>query len=243
MKAKALVLGCGAVAVAAALFSHGAAAQSAVTGNVALVSDYVYRGFSQTNEKVALQAGVDWTGADGWYVGLWGSNVSWLSDAAPGSSNSVELDLYGGKRWSMGDLAFDVGLLQYYYPGSYSAAWKAASGLKTPHTTEVYGAMGYGPATFKISYALTDLFGAPNSDGSQYYDLTVAPEVMPGVKLLAHVGRQVVRGTGNADYTDWKVGVSASYGGFDWGLYYVDTNVSGSKLADSRVVFSVVKTF
>ncbi|MCX7946461.1 MAG: TorF family putative porin [Hydrogenophilus sp.] len=218
-------------------------ANSPLTANVTLASEYIYRGISQTNEKPALQAGLDWAGSDGWYVGLWGSNISWLADLAPGSSSSVEIDLYGGKKWTIGSTTLDLGLLQYYYPGSYSADWKALSGLKTPHTTEVYAALTYGPATFKLSYALTPLFGTPESRGSTYWDLTLAPELTAGITAVAHVGRQIVAGSGNADYTDWKLGFTTKVGAFDMGLYYVDTDIKGSKIADPRLLLTLGKSF
>ncbi len=202
---------------------------SSVSGNITLASEYFYRGLTQTDHKPALQAGVDWDGGNGWYLGLWGSNISWLSDAAPGSSSSVEIDVYGGKKFSAGDVELDVGVLQYLYPGKYSAAWKAASGLESPHTTEVYLGGSYGIASAKVSVSLSDLFGAPDSKGSQYYEFALEPKLSDTVTLVAHVGRQVVRGAGNGDYTDWKLGVSTEIGGFEVGLFYVDTNVSSGR--------------
>ena len=76
-------------------------------GSAGVVNDYLFRGMSQTNRKPAVQAGVEFDHAGGWYLGGWGSNVSWLSDASTSAvpvSNSVELDLYGGYRDSFGEL-------------------------------------------------------------------------------------------------------------------------------------------
>ena len=88
----ALFCGCMAVATSA---------HAGTTGSVALTSDYVFRGVSQTDGKPALQGGIEFASEGGFYAGAWGSNVSWLSDlsttAAPISS-SLELDVYGGYR-------------------------------------------------------------------------------------------------------------------------------------------------
>src|SRR5450759_3397136 len=94
------------------------------TGNVGLVSQYVFRGLSQTNGDPALQGGADYSHASGFYAGTWLSNISWFTDqnantksapvslASPGSvvgytpnqSNaaSLEWDFYGGFKNSFG---------------------------------------------------------------------------------------------------------------------------------------------
>src|SRR5512141_1314423 len=93
------------------------------TGNVGLYSQYVFRGISQTNEKPAVQGGFDLGHKSGFYVGTWASNISWLSDAVPSVSASMEWDMYGGYKGSLpADFGYDLGALYYYYPGNYTAA-------------------------------------------------------------------------------------------------------------------------
>lgn len=219
----------------AASLSASAESPHSVTANVGLVSDYAYRGWSQTDEKPALQGGVDYAHQSGLYAGVWGSNVSWLSDSDPRVSNSLELDLYGGYKGKIGSVGYDVGLLQYYYPGSYPRHFNS------PNTLEGYAAASWEFLTFKYSYSFTDLFGAKNSDGSQYFDLSANYEVIDGLKLNAHVGRQKIEN--GTSYNDWKVGVTKSLGGFDLGLHYVDTDVDQADLADGRVIASVAHAF
>ena len=141
------------------------------TANVGLVSDYAYRGWIQTDERPALQGGFDYAHDSGLYAGVWGSNVSWLSDANTDVSNSLELDLYGGYKGTLGAIGYDVGLLQYYYPGSYPKPYNS------PNTLEGYVGLSWEFLSFKYSYAFTDLFGYEKSDGSQYYDLGAAIDI------------------------------------------------------------------
>lgn len=211
------------------------AEDSPFTANIGLVSDYAYRGFSQTDERPALQGGFDYAHESGLYAGVWGSNVSWLSDGNSDVSNSLELDLYGGYKGTVGAIGYDVGLLQYYYPGSYPKPYNS------PNTLEGYLGLSWEFLSFKYSYAFTDLFGYDNSDGSQYYDLGAAVDIGYGVTLAAHVGYNDIKG--QDDYTDWKLGLSKEYGGFNFGLHYVDTDVNNSDLADERVILSVSKSF
>ncbi|AYH45875.1 TorF family putative porin [Azoarcus sp. DN11] len=241
-----------ALAVTAALPLIGSgtavAADSPITANVALVSDYAYRGISQTKEKPALQGGFDYAHSSGLYVGAWGSNVSWLRDLERGkdvnSGNSLELDLYGGYKGTVGDIGYDVGLLQYVYPGDFDTKWRSTVGQKQPNTLEAYVGLSWEFLSFKYSNSLTNLFGTPDSKNSQYFDLSAAYEVIPGTTLNAHVGRQMIAGP-TPSYTDWKLGVSQAVAGVTVGLYYVDTNLKNKDAlnADARYIVSVSKTF
>src|SRR5690606_12238501 len=115
--------------------ADASASQSDFTfsANVSLASQYRYRGLMQSNNKPAIQGGFDLKHASGFYVGNWNSSISWLSDADPDVSSSVEMDFYAGyKRQIWEDLSVDVGVLRYYYPGSYP------SGFTKPDTTEGY---------------------------------------------------------------------------------------------------------
>jgi uncharacterized protein (TIGR02001 family) len=209
------------------------ASASKWVGSAGVVSDYLFRGISQTNRKPAVQAGVEFDHASGWYVGGWGSNASWLSDASTSAapvSSSVELDLYGGYRGSFGgDWSYDVGLYRYQYPGSYPA------GFTLPNTTEAYAALAWKSVSLKYSYASTNLFGYADSERSGYVDLSWNQEFAPGWLLNAHVGRQRVENVAGASYSDWKLGVTRNFGsGWSAALGYYDTNANASVYTNAR---------
>ena len=86
-------------------------ASAEVSGSVTVVSDYLFRGVTQTNENPALQGGVTWNHDSGFYAGAWGSSISWLSDADPDVSSQVELDGFIGYAADFGDsgIGYDVG--------------------------------------------------------------------------------------------------------------------------------------
>jgi uncharacterized protein (TIGR02001 family) len=213
------------------------AEDSPFSANVSLVSDYAFRGISQNDERPAIQGGFDYAHASGAYVGVWASNVSWLSDSDPDISNSIESNLYVGYAGEAGAIGYDVGLLQYYYPGSYP------KGFNSPDTLEGYIALSWQFVSFKYSHSFTDLFGFDNSKNSQYYDLSASYALMEGLTLDAHYGYQRIKGAGNDNYKDWKLGLTKTYGGFDFGLHYIDTDIKRDDLADERVVLSVSKSF
>jgi uncharacterized protein (TIGR02001 family) len=240
------VVGVPSFVVATPAMAEEAAAASPITANVTLASEYVYRGISQTREKPAIQGGFDYAHSSGFYVGTWGSNISWLSDVDPNSSSSVEIDVYGGYKGKINDdLSYDVGYLRYQYPGSYSA------GFTSPNTDELYVAGSYKMFTLKYSHSVSNLFGYTDSKGSGYLDASANFELMSGLTLGLHAGHQKIKNASNFSYTDYKVSLTKDFGG---GLSvagaFMDTNanndlytVKGTKIADSRFVLSVSKAF
>ncbi|MDX5362570.1 MAG: TorF family putative porin [Pseudazoarcus pumilus] len=211
-----------------------------ISANISIVSDYAFRGISQTDQRPAIQGGFDWEHDSGFYAGFWASNVSWLNDLDLGTNNSLETNLYAGYATSFGPIGVDVGLLQYYYPGDYGTAYKAA-GNDDPHTLEGYIGLSWEFLTFTYSHSFTNLFGYEDSKNSKYYNLAASYEIMDGLTLDASYGYSNI--TGQDNYKDWKLGVTKSYGGVDFGLHYTDTDISNSRIADGRFILSVGKSF
>jgi uncharacterized protein (TIGR02001 family) len=203
-----------ALAAVAAAAIVPAVSQAQVAYNVGAVSDYRYRGISQTRLKPALQGGVDYT-AGAFYVGAWASTIKWIKDGGGGAN--VELDLYGGYKGEITKgLTYDAGLLAYIYPGHDLAV--------SPQTTEIYGALTYGPATLKYSHSVSNLFGFDDSKGSGYIDLAATFEITDGWMITPHIGRQTVKNFGAASYTDASVTVTKDFSGLVVSLAAVDTN-------------------
>lgn len=233
--------------------------------NVGLFSQYIFRGLTQTGEELALQGGVDYSHSSGFYAGAWASNISWLEDANAYHNSSLELDLYGGYRNTIGktEIGYDVGLLQYIYPGD------ELPGIKKAETTEIYGALSYKWLQTKLSYVLSDgAWGFDNADGTYYAELNAnIPIGESGFTANLHAGRQEFDGrfpnggtcaTGKThydscySYTDWKIGLTKSFSnGVNIGGFYTDTNAkktnwtdaSGQDLGDSQFTVFVQKTF
>ena len=131
-----------ATVIAAATLPGAAYAQLAF--NAGAVTDYRYRGISQTRLKPAIQGGVDYA-AGPFYIGVWASSIKWIKDA--GGDAPAEIDVYAGYKGELvkDSLSYDVGVLTYQYPGHKLAV--------SPVTTEIYGALTFGPATVKYSHS------------------------------------------------------------------------------------------
>jgi uncharacterized protein (TIGR02001 family) len=201
-----------------------AAPENTLAYNVGVVTDYRYRGISQSRLKPAAQGGIDFSHTSGAYVGAWASTIQWVKDA--GGSSDLELDIYGGYKGTAGPVSYDVGVLSYVYP---------SNGLATSaNTTEIYGAGTIGPATLKYSHALTNTFGFANSKNSGYLDLSATFDAGNGFSIVPHIGHQRIAGTGNSiyAYTDYSLTVIKDFGN---GLA-VSAAVVGSDVADGLYV-------
>lgn len=220
----------------------------ALTANVGLYSQYVFRGIAQSGEKPAVQGGMDLTHTSGFYAGFWGSNVSWLEDYQGYSTGSLELDLYGGYRNTIGDtgLSYDVGALRYQYPGSRPA------GIANANTTELYGSLGWKWFTLKYSQSVgAETFGFANSRNTSYIDLSAAlPVADTGLTLGAHYGKQHYKGdvggvsNDQFSYEDWKVSATYDLGKLSAvtanttvGIAYTDTNAKRAVYTDTNNKF------
>lgn len=255
-----------------AAFAASASAQTAApasphtfTGNLAVATDYRFRGISQTFREPAVQGGFDYAHSSGFYIGNWNSNVSgnqYLNGAG------LEMDLYAGYKFEpVKDFTADIGLLYYYYPG----AKIGATGEKY-NNGEIYVGGAYKWLSAKYSYGLTDFFGLNNntagvyaftalpanggSKGSGYLDLAANFEIADKTILTLHAGRQTVKGYGALNYSDYKVGIARDFGFATIGLAVIGTNADGNywkvsntsgtstkELGTTTAVLSLSKTF
>jgi uncharacterized protein (TIGR02001 family) len=228
-------------------FAQVSAADWSVTGNASLVSDYRFRGISQTNKGPAFQGGFDLAHSSGFYVGNWNSNV----DSGFLAGANLEMDFYGGFRGTFDAFSYDVGGLYYYYYDSDPSL----------HTGELYVAGGWGPVSLKYSYAVTDFFGWEDSSGSWYLDAKVSFPINEQLTLIGRVGYQSLEGDARVveinstsvrdSITDWQIGATYNWSGWVFGASYIGTDrdlagsaAGGSKnVSNDTFVVSVSKSF
>lgn len=177
-----------------------------VSGNVAIVSDYRFRGVSFSNGEVAIQGGVDVAHSSGFYVGTWASSI----EDTP-TFGEVELDLYAGWSGDVGEgVSIDVGLLYYAYPAKDEPPLAGKSDYFEPYAS-ISGDLGPVTATAGIAYAW-DQGALGNQDNLYLYtDLEAGIPDTP-ISVSAHLG-----------YTDGVLSPNFDQfgnqsSGFDWGL-------------------------
>lgn len=265
-------------ALAAASFlglaGHAAAQEATkpitVSGSFALVSDYRYRGVSQSDKEMAVQGGLTATFENGIYVGTWGSNLAgWGTFGGP----NVELDLFAGYKTEIAEgLAVDAGVTAYTYPGGASKTtffepYAKLSGAAGPASW--LAGVAYAPK----QEALGNYSNTPQSRGQKddnFYiwgDVSAAPISDLPVTFKAHLGYSdgnpglgpngtSVAPTGK--YMDWMIGADYALGPVVVGVAYTDTDITksesryllpnfakttGGSIAGSTVVFSLTASF
>lgn len=221
-----------------------------LSANVSLVSDYYFRGLTQTWHHPAIQGGFDFTHSSGVYLGTWASNVS----AEQFAGGQMEWDFYGGYNHKFGDdFTLGGGGIYYWYPGANADRGNPPGADQSYNTFEIYVNGGWKWITGKISYALTDYFGAntktgweDDTKGTMYFDLsaTYPLPVWEGLSLVAHVGYTLFsadyppgnNGTTDPKYWDWKLGATKTWdGGWNVGLFYVQATSFGRTIPRWRL--------
>lgn len=229
---------------------------SKISGALTIVSDYTFRGISQTMEEPAIQGGFDYEFENHLYLAYWASNVSGESY----DQGSSEMDFVLGKRFELEDeVELDLGATFFYYSGAKTQGASSES----YDTLEAYFGISWRSWNVYYRRSLNDWFGvnennpfnlsaSPNggSDGSTYLSLGYT---FPGPKNLSfslHMGKTTVANYEDASYSDIVLKATWSLQEFDFGLAYVDSNADedlyssdGKDLGDSRIVASIVRSF
>jgi len=239
ISAVCVLMSCAASAQSAPSADAGAAPPPfTLTGNLGAVSDYRFRGISQSYRRPAVQAGFDVTHASGFYAGNWNSSVSGNSY---NNGAGVEADLYAGYRFEpVKDLNADIGVLTYVYPG---AKLNVSPGVPSGHrydSTEFYAGLTGGPFNAKLSVALGDYFGLDgrtagyayfsalpdrgSSRGTVYFELNYALDLGDKLGFAAHVGHTAVRHYGELSYTDGKLSLTQEWFGLNVAAALVATD-------------------
>lgn len=204
-----------------------------LTANVGLVTNYIFRGLTQTFGKPAIQGGMDYSHASGAYAGLWGSSISSHQFAG----GNTEIDYYFGYNGKLaGDWGWTAGFYGYYYPGaSYKNATNATAVDESYNTEEVNAGVSWKWVSLKLSSTVSDYFGAntktgytSGSSGSTYLDLTANVPLPNDYTLVLHAGQQEIKtksGTTSLDYTDYKIGINKAFkDGWTVGLAYTEAD-------------------
>lgn len=221
----------GGMSAAAPAFAQEEAAEEAegpitISGGLAVVSDYRFRGISLSDKEIAIQPTLTVSHESGFYAGFWGSNV------AENPGDDLELDLYAG--FAGGDaVTYDLGVTYYTYPGVSSFNY-----------AEIIGKVGttVGPATVGATLAY-----APSQDGTgntdNVYFGTNATIALPNSPMAITGSVGFEDGAFGDNKIDWSLGLTAQVENFTLGASYVDTNRFAGGLGKAGMVFSISSSF
>ncbi len=191
-----------------------------VSANLAITSNYVWRGMTQSSNSPAVQGGID-LGYNGFYLGTWGSNVEFDN----GTDNSLEADFYAGYKTELAGIAFDIGYIYYAYPNDSDAS----------NFDELYLGLGYDFGMFgvngKYSYAIDS-----NIDTTDYWEVGADLELPMEFTLAASYGDYDEVGT------NYLVSLSKSWGKFEFSVAYADFSSDAGSASDEDHIIGTVST-
>jgi uncharacterized protein (TIGR02001 family) len=219
-------------AAVAALISGAGIANAdeawSTSANVALTTDYKFRGISQSDESAALQGGFDLNHESGFYVGAWASSVDFDTNG-PCCDGSLELDYYLGYGSGIGDTEFsyDVGVMAYTYPGDNG---------QDGDYNEIYGSIAWRDLTVGAVYsddyyAETDEFTYLYAKYSYGLPWELSLDLHVGYNMLEEDGGFLA--TDEDAYTDYSVSVSRDFMGLNFAVAYVGTDLDDEDVFDT----------
>lgn len=209
--------------------------------NIAVVSNYLFRGVTQTDGSAAVQGGIDFEHASGFYTGTWASNVDF------GDETTYELDLYAGYAGAVNDIGYDFGYVYYAYPDAPDSI----------DFGELYGELSYGVTAIGIAYTVnSDVNGEGLfASGDIYYYASVDVPLQDDYSVGALLGYydftdDKTLSVGEASYAHASANISkdaGDFGAFSFNLEYADIDQEsalGSVNADDpKVWMGWSKTF
>lgn len=206
------------LAAAVAAIAPAAHAQDwTVSGNLGVVSDYRFRGYSLSDEQPALQGGLNASHAEGWYAGVWASTIDEYGLDENGQGASVEVDFTLGRAFTALGYDWNVGLAAYTYPGGRDVSY-----LEIPVSAS--RTIGDFTGTAGLAYAPAQENLGDDDNLYLFLGANLAPESWP-VAVDATIGWE--DGVFGDQKLDWTLSLARSFGPVTLALRYVDTDAEG----------------
>jgi uncharacterized protein (TIGR02001 family) len=186
------------------------------SGNVAITSDYVFRGVSQSDSDPVVQGGID--GKIGnFYMGVWGSGIETNNTDAPSGASS-EFDVYAGWTPEAYGFNWDLGAIYYWYPNSDNSFAGEDLSFFEVHAG---ASRDFGPVTAGLNVYYSPEYSGDLGD-AWYSELSLGTDINDWLSLSAAVGYQTIEDA--VDYTTWNAGATFHLEGFDIDARYHDTD-------------------
>lgn len=188
-----------------------------LTATIGVVSNYFFRGVTQTDDDAAIQGSIDWKHDSGFYIGTWLSNIDFGSE----QDASVEIDIYTGYDIEMGEIGLGVNTIYYAYPDAGSNDAKDAGELDY---WEIGGSASWRWVNAGLQYTVWgETSNAPFNNGDLYFYGGLDFEPLESWGIGLKIGRYEF--DDGDDYTHWSATISREAGNFGtFSVNYEQTN-------------------
>ncbi len=208
-------------------------AQAEVSGNIALVSNYLSYGLSQTQDDPALQLTATWSGATGLYLGGWASQVDF------GEGTNTEFGISTGYYTEFSDkISLDIGAAQFLYEGTKVS--------RDYNYGEIYALLATQIIDVAIHYSW-DYFGSD----AEYTILQVSRAfsvkdwltITIGADYSATGDKDKYAILGESNFLHYYIRAEKDWIGLQWRLSVHDTDMPESETDSARVIAGVSWSF
>lgn len=213
--------------MAGCLLAASPAIAADVSGSVAVTTDYIYRGISQTGGQPAGQAGVQFHSSNGWNAGMWGSSV----DFQNGAGVAYELDLQAGYSWALTpDWSMRVGYVHYTYLDAGEAGYDYDEvSASVSYQQRATASIAWSPNTSKFTS-----WGFVSERQTLAYELSLLHPLRPRWSLCAGLGYYDLSDVADAGYWYWSTGVAFTWQGMQLDVLHINTDGTGTRLFNDQ---------
>jgi uncharacterized protein (TIGR02001 family) len=202
----------------AVFFFHIGIANAEIHGTITGTTDYIYRMYSKSNSKPAIQGNLDYQHSSGFYTGVSVSNFDiGPSEVAEDTlfldSAQVEIVPYAGWSFKLPyDFRFDFQYSRYFFDGEIYS--------KPGEYNEFYAFIHYKDLlTVQVSGS-DDFYGIGGP--AYFYEITGRYPITDYLEVSAGFGYSQAKQVLLADYKYWNAGVTGRYKFVALDLRYYD---------------------
>lgn len=196
--------------VSAAMLAGSSAALAEISGSVALTSDYIFDGVSQTDNSAAVQVGIDYAHDSGFYAGAWASNVDF------GGETNLETDLYAGFTFGSEAVSVDLGAVLYIYTETLSSP----PSDEEADYYEIYGGITFAE-NFTVKAWFTDDYASAGVDAHRF-KATYQAAVSDTWSIPLEYTFTDIDGE---DFNHFRIGIAGNFEPFTVDLSYHQTDI------------------
>ncbi len=206
--------------------------QSAISGNISIANNYVWRGQAvhtdkkgDNPQKATIQGQIEYDFANGFKAGVWGTNIS--DDYYSVSNLSSEFDFSASYAAQVDNIGYEIGITAYTFPDDSDVNFE-----------EIYIDASY--ADFGLTYYKA------SDDMPDYVEASYGVNI-EDIDILVSVGNALDHTDQGDRFEGWKVygiEISKAYEGLDYSLKFTKTSEGDSRVDNqSNTVFSISKSF
>ena len=224
---KLIKLSLAAALITTMAFAEEESSDIGISANMAITSNYVWRGMTQSDDSPAVQGGVD-LDYKGFYLGVWGSNVDFNTN----DNNSLEADIYGGYAGELAGIGFDIGYIQYVYSNKSDEYNFGEAYVGLSKDWDKFGVSAkyyFGVDTNDVGIA------ADEWDPEDFFEVGVSSSILP-----YDIGFEASYGDYDNTGDHYLVGLNRSFEKFDLSVAYINFDHDTDSASDENNVVATI---